>query len=727
MQFLKQGLRVTSGVSMTRHQRLGPLLFVALLVGACSSDGAGAGSGSVDGSPGGEGANSNDTSGGGDVTDPDDPGVTDPGRVTIHRLNRVEYNNTVRDLLGTALSPADDFPADDIGHGFDNNADVLSLSPLQLELYERAAEVLIEDTLAIPRAAPDVLQFEAEEMTASVGASYRDQGWNLWSNGTLETIFTADDGEYRLSARAFGHQAGDEPAQMAINLDGRVLAVIDVEATEGAPAVYSVEAEVEAGEHVFSVEFINDFYLPEEDADRNLIVDWMRIEGPLNLPPADTTRRDRVLTCAPEAGAEEVCARAVVQGFARRAWRRPVTDAEVDQLMPLFQLGMEESADFEEAIRLPLQAVLLSPNFVFRVELDPDPNAESAHALSDHELATRLSYFMWSSMPDDELMTLADEGRLNTDEELRRQVSRMLADPRSRALVENFAGQWLYTRAMEDVQPDYNVFPEFDDELREAMRLETELFFEEFLYTDRSVEEMLTARFSYINDRLARHYGMDARPGDGFERVELTGPRHGLLGQGSVLTVTSYPTRTSPVKRGKWILTQLLCTEPEAPPPGVEGLAEPEMPTGTLRERLEQHRADPICASCHDSMDPLGFGLENFDAVGAYRLQDIHGFDIDASGELPDGSSFTDASGMASIIAEDPNFARCVTWQMYTYALGRGIEGVDTLHLRAIRAAFEDGDHTLHALIEAIVLSPSFRMRRGETPDEQPAPTEEGP
>ncbi|MEL6182326.1 MAG: DUF1588 domain-containing protein, partial [Myxococcota bacterium] len=286
---------------------------------------------------------------------------------------------------------------------------------------------------------------------------------------------------------------------------------------------------------------------------------------------------------------------------------------------------------------------------------------------------------------------------------------------------ENFAGQWLYTRSMADVQPDYAAYPDFDDELRESMRLETELFFEEFLYTGRSIDEMLTARFTFLNARLARHYGLeDAQLGDGFEQVELNGPRHGLLGQGSVLTVTSYPTRTSPVKRGKWIMTQLLCTEPPPPPPGVEGLPEVEMPTGTLRERLEQHRSDPVCASCHETMDPLGFGLENFDGIGAYRLYDAHGFDIDASGELPDGRQFDHASGMAGIIAEDPNFARCMTWQMYTYALGRGIEGVDTLHLRAIRSSFEAGGHTLQSLIEAIVLSPSFRMRRGEEPETTP-------
>lgn len=635
--------------------------------------------------------------------------AADPGRVTIHRLNRVEYDNTVRDLLGTTLTPARDFPSDDRGYGFDNIADVLSLSPSQLELYERAAEALSTEALAIP-VASSLAQIEAETATGSVGAASGD-AWNLWSSGELPITFEfPSNGTYRIAARVWADQAGAELAQMALTVGGQAAGTFDVAATSAAPEVLEVTTTVTAGTKVVSVAFLNDYYDPDAGTDRNLWIDWLEIEGPLDAA-GENPLREALLVCDPALG--EPCVRDIVRTFAERAYRRPLDEGEVDGLVGLVALAESQGDSVDEGLRLAVQAVLTSPHFLFRVELDADPTSLSPHPLGDFELASRLSYFLWSSMPDAELFAAAREGRLSDPSELEAQVERMLADPKAEALVDNFAGQWLYTRNLADHTPDYYAFPTFDEPLRASMAAETKAFFRAFMQSDRPVSDMLTADFSFIDARLAEHYEL-APPGEGLVETSLAGSnRAGVLMQGSVLTVTSFATRTSPVKRGKWVLTQLLCSPPDDPPPGVEGLVVEPDPTASLRERLEAHRSDPTCAGCHNVMDPLGFGLEHFDGVGAYRTLD-QGFPIDASGGLPSGGTFDDGPSLAAALVDDGRFPGCVAEKLFTYALGRGLEPTDEPYFEAIVSGYQARGESLRELVRTIALSEPFRMRRGE-------------
>ena len=642
---------------------------------------------------------------------PGDP-LSDPGRVTLHRLNRVEYNNTVRDLLGTSQTPADDFPPDDRGYGFDNIADVLSTSPLHLEMYQAAAESLIDEALGSSSSVGEgSQQLEAETVGGSVG-SVSGTAWNLFSNGEVTaSVELPADGQYRVSVRAWGQQAGPDPAQMSISLGGRTLATVDVTATSDAPEVYEATTESTRGNQVVSVAFLNDYYDSAAGADRNLLVDWIRIEGPLGVMPGTTSTRARIMVCEEETDA---CARQILEAFTLRAWRRPASAAELDRLMSFTTLASAQGDSWEQGVRLSLQSVLVSPHFLYRVEIDPDPASTEPHPLTDFELASRLSYFLWSSMPDDELLGLAQAGMLQDADVLRAQAERMLMDPRAEALIDNFAGQWLFARKVDDHVPDYEVYPSYDAELGESMKRELELFFRDFLYEDIPVDEMLTADFTYVDARLAAHYGVTASGAD-FTRVTLPPERRaGLLGKGAILMVTSHATRTSPVKRGVWVLEQLLCAAPPPPPPGVEGLEDQELTAGTLRERMEMHRRDPVCASCHQLMDPIGLGLETFDGIGAYRTEDA-GEPIDSSGTLPDGASFSGAVELSTILAEDPRFSRCVAKQMMTYALGRGMEHTaDEAWIDEITRSYTAGGAHLRALILSIVESEPFRMRRGE-------------
>ncbi len=634
----------------------------------------------------------------------------DPGRVTLHRLNRAEYNNTVRDLLGTRLRPADDFPADDFGYGFDNNADVLTMSPLLLELYEQSATTLIDEALdeGIPEATDAI--YEAEEVGAQVGGVYRN-AWNLWSNGELAVVhdFPAA-GTYRLRARVSGTQAGPDPVMMSINLDGVEAEIFVVNEQLPEFAEFEVDVDVAVGLHQVGVSFLNDFYEPDEELDRNLIIDWVGVSGPYGVEAGPNPERARILFCDL---AQDGCPAQVIEAFAKRAWRRPVTPQEVSDLMALLEVARSEGDDVEAGVRLALISILLAPDFSYRVELDPDPDDDTPHALNPFELANRLSYFLWSSMPDDTLLAAAENGALSTDSQIRGQVERMLEDPRARALVENFTGQWLEIRALDDVVPDYQAYPEYDDELRDLFRAETESFFDELLHSDTPVTGLLEADHTYANDRLAAFYGLPQPGTDDLMRVAAGEQRGGILTHGSVLTVTSYPTRTSPVKRGKWVLTQLLCSGPPPPPPGVEGLIEENDSPGTLREKLEQHRADPACAGCHALMDPLGFGMEGFDGIGAHRTED-NGDPIDNTGELTDGTTFRGAREMSAVLVQDDRFVECVAKQLFTYALGRGPEFHDSRTLRALYADWRAAGLSLRELIVLIATSRPFTMRRGE-------------
>lgn len=645
------------------------------------------------------------------------PGPPDPGRVTLHRLNRVEYNNTVRDLFGTTRTPADDFPADDRGYGFDNIADVLTMSPVQLELYQGAAETLVNEALRNPVVPSVRRQFEAESLTGSVGAA-TGTAWNLWSNGELPARLTPTaPGRFRITVRAWQSRGGPDDARMNILVDGRTIMGFAVPNLAASPGEFSADVTLASTTSVtVAAEFTNDFYDPAAMQDRNLYVDWIRVDGPIGASGPPNPVRARILSCDPTAAAgEAACARQVIAAFARKAWRRPVTDAEVTRLAALVDVAHAQGEGFEEGIRLALQAVILSPHFVFRVELDADPTSTVAHPLNDHELAARLSYFLWSSMPDDALFALADAGRLRDPATLRAQVTRMLADPKARALTDNFAGQWLYTRSLADHDADPARFPAYTPTLRAAFRAETEAYFEAFLREDIGMDQFLTAPFTFVDDGLARFYGITAPTGTGLRRVTLTGDRRGgLLTQASLLTVNSHADRTSPVRRGQWVLNQLMCEPPPPPPGDVMGLPPETIPTGSLRQRFEAHRAEPRCATCHALMDPIGFAFEHFDAVGAWRERD-EGFAIDTTGTLPGtGAAFDGATALATLLARDARYPRCVTRQWFTYALGRGPEAYDDDDLDTISHDWSAAGMRLRDLVVRIATSEAFTQRRGE-------------
>ncbi len=534
-------------------------------------------------------------------------------RVTVRRLNRVEYNNTIRELIGLDLHPADDFPADDSGHGFDNNGDVLSLPPLLFEKYLAAAERVVD-------------------------AAFQ----NAETRGRLL----------------------NPPLDTVVPLSYRKVT------------------------------------LPERDHVRERLV-----LSQDDLPPVDPVE------------AERQRAYPILMAFADRAYRRPATHDEVNRLLRFVEEAHRDGEDSDHGIRVAFQAILCSPQFLFRIEhgSETDPGR-----VNDFELATRLSYFLWSSCPDEELFAHAARGTLRQGNNLAHQVRRMLRDPKAHALAENFAGQWLQTRGLKEFTPDPARFPDFDQSLRVAMIRETELFFDAVVREDRSVLDFLDADYTFVNERLARHYGISGVQGSEFRKVSLAGiPRRGVLTQASVLAVTSNPTRTSPVKRGRWLLENILGAPPPAPPPGVEQLKEAHEVGGTtLRQRMERHRSDAKCAACHAGMDPLGFGLESFDAIGAWRTHDS-GLPVDASGVLPDGRTFDGVAGLRAVLLERREaFARCLTEKLLTYALGRGPDRADRPAIADIARKLGDNDYRFSALVLAIAHSDPFQTRsgRGGTP-----------
>ncbi|RIK94649.1 MAG: hypothetical protein DCC71_23395, partial [Proteobacteria bacterium] len=647
---------------------------------------------------------------------PDAALCQDPGRVTLRRLNRAEYDNTVRDLLGTSQRPARNFPADDFGYGFDTIADVLALSPLLFEKAESAARSLVEEALRI-YPAPAAARVQGETGTAPCGAA-SGNAWLLWSECELSVDVVAPaPGSYDVRVRAWHTQAGAEPARMQVRAGAVPYGPeIDVPATSANPGVYVQRMTLPEGGTTVKVAFTNDFYEPPDD--RNLYVDWVELYGPIDPPPTSPQIAALRALCDPQVAGRTPCTRTLLQSFVRRAWRRPPATDEVEALVAVANDAAARGADFDRALGVALRAVLASPHFLFRVERDPHPRSAEVHPLSSHELAARLSYFLWSSMPDAELDALADSGAILAPATLAAQVSRMARDPKARGFVDGYAGQWLGTRALDDVNPDYALFPAWDDELKEAMRAETHLFLQEFLTTNADFLSFFDADFTYLNDRLAQHYGLPL-PGSATPvRVALPahGQRGGIFTHGSVLTTLSQPRRTSVVKRGKWALDQILCIDIDPPPAGVEGMLDEPGATGSLRERLAAHRANPECASCHDYLDPIGLGLEHYDAIGAWRTLD-EGVAVDATGSFPDGRSFDGAREMAAIVKADLNTPRCLAERMAIYALGRGLGADDEPHLDAITAAFQANGRTLESLVAAIVQSEPFRMRRGDPED----------
>jgi len=652
--------------------------------------------------------------------------IRNPGRPTIRRLNRIEYRNTVRDLLGVDYIPAIDFPADDVGYGFDNIGDVLSLPPILMEKYLKASEEISQMAIVTEGiTGPLDKSVLGGDMQASRGSGKIGRGDRVLSTTSEMTtqIEFPMDGVYEFRATAYGDQAGPEKVKMAYRIGGKDEKTVQVGATRSKPLPYVARIKVTAGKHKVGLAFLNDFYNPKAekpgDRDRNLIVKQLEVSGPVDYEPPDlpATHRQIFIAKPDDDTTRHEAAAKILRRLTSRAFRRPATDAEVKRLLRLTDLAEEKGDSFYVGVQLALQAILVSPHFLFKVELPPEsPGNDGTYALDDYQLATSISYFLWRSMPDDELYGHAWNGTLRKGDTLVRQVARMVNHPRSRTLVDNFAEQWFQLRNLETKQPDARQFPNYNEQLIAAMRMETLLFFNSLLRTNSSVLGLLNADYTYLNESLARHYGISGVSGDEFRRVSLRGTnRGGLLTQASILTITSNPTRTSPVKRGKWILENLLNTPPPPPAPDVMQLEDQKELKGTLRQKMEQHRRDPGCASCHQQMDPLGFALENFDAVGRWRTRDGDG-QIDATGVLTSGEKFSGGIELQQTLLKKKKdeFVRCLTEKMLTYALGRGLEYYDKCAVDKVVEALEKDNYRFGTLIIEIVNSQPFQQRKLE-------------
>ena len=679
-----------------------------------------------------------------------------PGRATLHRLNRSEYANAIHDLLSLDIDATSLLPPDDESYGFDNIADVLKTSPSLLERYMSASwnisrlavgDPAIGATSAIYRARADLSQNEhidglplGTRGGIKVRHNFPLDGEYLIKVRPLARV-TADiirglEDQHQRSKSALTARASASPHSVArkISTSARPIpagpASISMDAS-------SVRVPVKAGPHEVTATFLTGI---ESEAGRmtNIlkpfirsnydvldfrgepVVDRLTIEGPAKATgPGDTPSRRRVFTCHTD---DLTCAKKIISAITRRAYRRPVTDNDLETLVGFYQLGRNNNGNFEMGIEAAIQRILASPEFLFRFEPDPVNVADNApYKLGDLQLASRLAFFLWSTIPDDQLLAVATEGKLKDPAVLEQQVKRMLADPRAQALVTNFADQWLYLRNLKNIQPDFQNFPDFDDNLRQAMRRETELFFGSIIKEDRSALDLLNADYTFVNERLARHYGIPNIYGTDFRRVQITDPaRRGLLGQASILTVTSMPNRTSPVNRGKWILTNLLGTPPTPPPPGVPALKENEAGNQKLsvRERMEAHRADPTCAGCHKVMDPLGFSLEKLpDAVGQWRNTD-DGSKIDPSGTLFNGSKVSGPVELRTALTANPAiFTGVLTERLMTYALGRGVEYSDMPAIRAILKDAARNDYRFSSIVLGIVTSTPFDTKLKKTQD----------
>jgi hypothetical protein len=663
-----------------------------------------------------------------------------PGRPTLHRLNRTEYGNAVRDLLALEIDVAELLPADDIGYGFDNIGDVLQVSPVLMERYLSAARKIgraaVGDT-AIPvsyqtyTVPHGLIQIDRLSEAAPVGSR----------GGTIVRHVFPVDGDYEISvslqrSRDEAYLGLERERKLDLRLDDQRLKLFTIAANAkkvvlggGTPpdAHLRVRVPVKAGTRELAATFLKDTLVKEGIIERvrdDVVqtyfegVGSITVAGPFNVQgPGETVTRNRIFVCHPSRPAEEqACATKILSNLAHRAYRRPVGADDMTQLLALYK-GGAQNGGFESGVRLALQKILVSPEFLFRTEVDPPGTAPGAvYKISDVELASRLSFFLWSSIPDDQLLAVAESGRLSDPSVLQAQVKRMLADPRSQALVKNFAGQWLFLRNIARISPDYTTFPYFDENLRQALAKETELLIESQLREDHGVVDLLSTDYTFLNERLAEHYGIKGIYGNEFRRVKLEDPnRYGLLGQASILAVTSYPNRTAPTIRGKWVLEQLLGSPPPPPPPNVPSLKEDATTQKmTMRQRMEQHRVNPTCAVCHRMMDPLGFALENFDGLGGWRVSTAPGSGpIDASGALLDGTTFNGPAGLRDVLLKKQDmFVETFTERLLTYALGRGLEEYDHAALRKIAREAAADHHKWSAIILGIVNSTPFQMRK---------------
>jgi len=667
-----------------------------------------------------------------------------PGRPALHRLNRTEYQNAIRDLLSLEVDAASLLPPDDSTHGFDNVAASLGVSPALLEGYISAAIKISRLAIGSPAIAPSQNVYRAPEGLTQTG---HIEGLPFGTRGGLVVRHHFPlDGEYSIRVRMLiapaqtrvGASLGGE--QVEVILDGERVALFDVDGSDDLKGV-EVVVPVRAGLHSVGAAFLgrsiksDDSIRPylKSTLDPTICIQagWtcmphigtITITGPaVATGPGETPSRQKVFVCRPSTAAEETpCARQIISSLTRRAFRRAATDEDMEVLMDFYKNG-RKSGGFEDGIESALERILASPEFVFRVGPDPaNIRPGQAYRISDLELASRLSFFLWSTIPDDELLNLARQGKLKDPATLDKQVRRMLADSRSEQFVTNFSGQWLYLRNLDSVSPTTEDFPDFDDNLRDAFRRETELLFESVIREDRNVVDLLKADYTFVNERLARHYGIPNVYGSHFRRVTLgdgMDARKGLLGQGSILTVTSYPNRTSPVVRGKWILENLLGSPPPEPPPVVPELKEEtreDLSRGnaqSVRARLETHRTAPPCAGCHKIMDPIGFSLEYFDGIGRYRTKDEAGARIDASGELVDGTKVdSPVSLRQAILKYSDQFVRTMTEKLMIYGVGRGLEYYDMPAIRGIVRKSATQNYRFSSIVVGIVSSAPFQMR----------------
>jgi hypothetical protein len=691
----------------------------------------------------------------GDVFDKHDrTAKADPGRVTMRRLNRVEYSNTVRDLVGIDFNPAEDFPSDDVGHGFDNIGDVLTLPPVLLERYLAAAETIMARAIT-PVPPPITARWQGAWFTEPAGPKVPTKNnWRVITVGKDDAIATGpvhtpvlvpDNGEgnFNLRTKVYVETTGKKPVKIAFivccdknapgvasdedvkQLSGahvqglrpfKIVEIVEAkDRTEKEAQQISVKLGSTPGLHKMAVALIK----PDEgEPNPTLYMQFMSLDGPLDSRP---NTHKKLLACDPKKTQTEQ-SRELLERFATRAYRRPVTKEELDRLVKLADTRIAKGEKWDAAMQFALTAILVSPKFLFRVELDDRPTSADPHPIDEYQLASRMSYFIWSSMPDQQLFDLAAKQQLAAN--IDAQVKRMLRDPKAQALTDNFAVQWLQLQPLKNANPDPKKFPQFNEQLRSAMLTETKMFFAELIREDRRILEILDADFTYVNGPLARLYAIPDGPKGGrrrdheeFVRVDLKGTnRGGVLTQASVLTVTSNPGRTSPVKRGRYVLEQLLGTPPPPPPANVPELEKDGKPVnaGTLRQQMEAHRKNPACANCHAKMDGLGFGLENFDAIGGYRTKDGDA-PIDSSGELPGNIKFTGPAELkATLLGKKDLFAKCLTEKMLTYALGRGLEFYDRRAVDTITTAVAKSDYKFSALVIEIVKSDPFRMRRGK-------------
>ncbi|PWU06072.1 MAG: hypothetical protein C5B51_13115 [Terriglobia bacterium] len=670
------------------------------------------------------------------------PAFVPPG---IHRVNRTEYANAIRDILGLEIDPGEFLPVDDSSYGFDNVAGSLGISPALVEGFMSAAGKISRIAVG-HETAPSQKKYIApqdySQETHVEGLPFGTRG------GMLINHYFPADGEYNISwfpvrgntGELYGSERKDE--HLEVTIDGERVKLFDIAKIPNGTDndKNDVRLPVRAGMHKVGLAFLATTDVPMDDLNQHYVrsvldtnpipgyifspqVSQVIIMGPYNgKRPQDTPSRRKIFICEPAAGSDDIpCARKILANLATQAYRRPIGEGDMESVLSVYQKGKNKGG-FEDGIQLALQNIIADPEFIFRGETDP-ANVKSGqpYRISDLELASRLSFFLWSSAPDAELITMAAQGKLHEPKMLEQQTRRMLTDPRSHELVKNFAGQWLQLRNLPSTAPITQLFPDFDDNLRQAFRIETEMFFESVLRENRSITDLLNGDYTFVNERLARHYGIPNVYGSRFRRVPLNGEleaRRGLLGKGAIELVTSVPDRTSPVQRGKWVLMNLLGIIPPDPPPNVPPLRQSDkMANGqpvpleiSMRERMEEHRANAACASCHKMMDPIGFALENFDAVGKWRTQEF-GKKLDVAGQLSDGSKVNGPAGLRDgLVRYSPQFVRVVTEKLLTYALGRGVEYQDMPAVRSVVREAAANNYRLPSLITGIVKSAPFQM-----------------